>query len=166
METETLVTNSPTETQRFTDVDLTKLNIPRLILWYDALMSGDYTRIKGQLREMKDGKPCFCALGVACDVYRTNAKKGRWDDKAFVVVNQENYMDLPSTVARWFGFQVSRRNWGEDNDYVVYMAPDVHIRGREDLTSFMEMNDDLNWSFKKTAAKVRQLIVRAAVAQG
>lgn len=43
--------------------------------WIDALRSGKYTKTTHEMRVQRNGKSCFCALGVLCDVIDSK----RWE---------------------------------------------------------------------------------------
>jgi hypothetical protein len=69
--------------------------------WVKALRSGEYKQGRAQLRSKKDK---FCCLGVLCDVYVKETKKGRWivdedGDKGFNFKSQNTLP--PRSVERW-----------------------------------------------------------------
>jgi hypothetical protein len=56
---------------------------------------------------------CFCLLGAACEVYRQNTKRGRWEVQQsssgnqmfqFITANDHNISTLPQEVINWYGF--------------------------------------------------------------
>jgi len=134
-------------------IDTTKLNSHRIGLLVEALRSGDYTQGKGQLRNPGvDGEPDeFCCLGVACDVYRKHAKKGKWEGKGFLHPDEDDSsrMTPPYSVMRWFGLL--------DMDGDVNTDPVLRPGGYHHTTA-MEMNDDGNFTFKSIANKFEQLL--------
>ena len=120
------------------------VNKERLILWVDALRSGQYEQTDKRLK--RDGK--YCCLGVACEVAVANGLE--LDIRPFFEdsIGDEN---LPIEVSRWFGFDGDTQdpllgNYNtmdpEDEDYDADWRQDVLAT---------EANDELLWSFERIA---------------
>lgn len=111
----------------------------RIRLLVKALRSGKYKQNKGSLasRDLTS----FCCLGVACNVYKDNTKKGHWElgtnDTSIFVAGLDTYNQnkevLPTRVMRWFGF--------DEKDPII--SSDSH-------TTASELNDE-GESFKVIA---------------
>lgn len=120
------------------------MNNERVKLLTDALRSGKYKQASGVLRS-GDG---YCCLGVACDIYRKHARKGKWvkarggADYEFVIKGRDTELVegayLPIPVMRWFGFA---------DEKGTFDGVDLDIK---DLT---ELNDE-GESFKKIASVI------------
>lgn len=66
--------------------------------WVEALRSGEFEQMTGQLR----GGAGMCCLGVACEVYRREVGRGTWlNGRVF----QGSSLSLPPDVARWLGIR-------------------------------------------------------------
>lgn len=100
--------------------------------WVKALRSGDYKQTSGQLRDHNG----YCCLGVLCELYREETKRGGWDklqrDQASTPVRVGykvgGYMSVvlpPPSVIGWSGL-------GSSN-------PEVKFDGK--VTSLPELND-------------------------
>lgn len=108
--------------------------------WLRALESGKYRR--GQcLLKVDYGKGfLYCCLGVACEVAGVDWSKQPDDDRGYVVDGEDGV--LPKRMIEWLGV------FGCEGE----TAPD------DDLThpSMVKMNDRLDLSFKKIAARIRK----------
>ena len=78
-------------------------------LWIDALRSGEYKQQAGSLRQVYYNKPCFCALGVLCEVALKHGIKGfhHGPDRGYYIGptadgRYENHA-LPAPVREWAG---------------------------------------------------------------
>lgn len=76
--------------------------------WVEALRSGDFDQATGSLRDVDS----FCCLGVACELYRREAKKGRWKEDPEIGTRyfhdeSGDFADdvLPVLVQRWLGLR-------------------------------------------------------------
>lgn len=79
---------------------MTKIQKRRIRKWVDALRSGEFRQGKLGLRI----ENAYCCLGVACEIYRRTTRKGKWENGAFVVADDDwDSMVMPRTVADWFG---------------------------------------------------------------
>ena len=56
------------------DIKVTPKQKEHLRKWVEALRSGDYKQAEGALSRGDS----YCCLGVACDIYRKSAKRGKW----------------------------------------------------------------------------------------
>lgn len=68
--------------------------------WVAALRSGKYQQVKGALRRSEG----YCCLGVACDVYRKETRKGRWlkgNHGNFIFMRTSQV--LPLAIQEWLG---------------------------------------------------------------
>lgn len=108
----------------------------RIKLWTDALLSGKHSQTQGRLKgksvEGSKHKIGLCCLGVACEVYRQETKRGRWNineegQRAFILKYTESELEkygyegnegtrikkniiratgtLPEIVRHWFGIK-------------------------------------------------------------
>lgn len=108
-------------------------------LWVDALRSGQYKQTKNKL-QTNEG---YCCLGVLCDIYAKQTKKGSWKmselndlSMDFIDINDISQFVLTDGVIKWSkvttGYHVMINNIA--------------------LTTY---NDKLNYSF----AEIADLIV-------
>jgi hypothetical protein len=126
-------------------------NKPRIQMLVDALRSGEYKQHQGSLTN--EDRTAFCCLGVATEVYRKTAKKGYW--KKITKLNWPSSEEVnsflgcdavtPYAVSKWYGF--------EDNN------PEL-CRVEGDIKVASDLNDDLNWSFKKIARAFEKKYLR------
>ena len=103
----------------------------------DALLSGKYEQARKTLRLGNS----FCCLGVACDIYRKETKKGKWvrssgDDSYDIHSFLEHTSYLPDKVMKWFGF-------GDP-------------RGDKIGKSELSLRNDLGQSFKQIANAIER----------
>ncbi len=80
-----------------------------------ALESGQYKKVCGNLCLIKEKTKAksFCIWGVACDIYKRNTHRGRWEyfdtldensyEEAFVLNSSEYTQTPPSVVTNYFG---------------------------------------------------------------
>ena len=116
-------------------------------LWVNALRSGQYKQISGTLcREVND-TPCFCALGVLCEVHRvfhlnrhgleifswTYYWEGTRHDWKRLYLGAGSA--LPETVREWAGLS----------------AYDPSVRWEEGVSSIVDLNDERKFSFNDIA---------------
>lgn len=103
-------------------------------LWIKALRSGKYKQAHHTLR---DGSNDRCCLGVLCDVFKADAKRGRWirnkdsKDWYFTVDGIEDSGVLPEPVWLWaklpddnpslgtINTAASLNDEGKDFDYIA-----------------------------------------------
>jgi hypothetical protein len=80
-------------------------NKEHLILWYQALMSGDYVQGDGRLCAVgHDGEPDkWCCLGVACDVAVKNGVEMLLDADGIRKYFDGMIAYLPKKVEEWLG---------------------------------------------------------------
>ncbi len=72
--------------------------------WVKALRSGKYKKTTGVLRKLdKNDNPSYCCLGVLCDLYAQETKKGNWEQETFRAGATSNSAVLPWQVASWAG---------------------------------------------------------------
>lgn len=112
-------------------------------LWVNALRSGQYKQISGTLcREVND-TPCYCALGVLCDIHRVYHRNNGsevtfdWDanhyDWKWTYLGADSA--LPETVREWTGLS----------------SHDPSVRWKEGISSIVDLNDDKKFSFNDIA---------------
>lgn len=90
-------------------------------LWVEALRSGKYTQGQGFLRQLVDGKPRDCCLGVLCDLFAIeNPADGKWVDpehpglaSLFQTPTDSSASELPIEVQEWAGLDNSNPDLGE-----------------------------------------------------
>jgi hypothetical protein len=85
---------------------LVKSRVKKLIA---ALRSGKYQQTRGTLRQRTNGQTQYCCLGVACDIYRKETRKGKWKklDSQFDFYHDAETVSegvLTKPVAEWYGF--------------------------------------------------------------
>ena len=75
----------------------------------DAMISDDYTQAVDEMRIFKNGKPCYCASGLACEL----SKLGQWEhstehDTAYYhipgIPEDEQRLGIPDPVSHFYGF--------------------------------------------------------------
>ena len=81
---------------------MTDVQKKRIEKWCEALESGEFKQTRNRLHNPKTGG--YCCLGVACELYRRDARSGEWGGTGEFFV-EERYEDceLPDTVKDWFG---------------------------------------------------------------
>lgn len=118
--------------------------------WVAALRSGKYKQGMASLH--RDDK--YCCLGVACDVYRKETKKGKWlsspehQGHVFRADNagDERYGYLPRAVAAWFGMPKPITDDMDENDLSFeYRLTSLNDSGK----SFAEIADVIEQHFSK-----------------
>ncbi len=120
------------------------LNQERVMLLIEALESGDFNQIKGALRIDVRDKPCFCCLGVACElavqhgVIPPAVYDGRWKYLG-------EYEHLPRLVRDWYGFS--------DDD------PHLPTADYRHYLSMVTLNDGRHESFKEIAQFLRRALL-------
>jgi hypothetical protein len=79
-------------------------------MWVVALRSGEYRQGHGFLRQIADGKPLDCCLGVLCDLYARETGQGRWEDRdeddestVFMAEGLAESILPPYAVQQWAG---------------------------------------------------------------
>lgn len=97
------------------------------------MRSGKYKQAKRQLRRGVGGDLRMCCLGVLCDVFRKETKRGKWlrskpDDWLFKANGHADASALPPSVIKWAGLS--------DNN------PDIRLSARE--SSAAGLNDEGN----------------------
>lgn len=79
--------------------------------WIAALRSGEYKQTTGKLIRIVNEKPCFCGIGVLCDMYLKEINT-TWDDDVYGNDCPENpflfwtYTFLPEVVSKWAGLEI------------------------------------------------------------
>jgi len=118
---------------------MNKIQKARLNKWADALESGNYKQGRWWLRPNlvegdENGPDTFCCLGVACDLYAKNTKKGKWDGEKFRTNKyDENDANPPEPVTEYFGISI------------------------ETAEKLVDMNDEKHNTFKTIAKFIRKL---------
>lgn len=134
------MTNTPLLPKRtFTDKQKARV---RLLI--KALRSGEYRQTCGALRN--DELTMHCAEGVACDVYRRFAKKGKWVGPHYFQdgAGRMEGAEMPAGVKIWFGFG-TREEIDDADESVIGLIP-LNEDSPEDTTpkmSFKEIADVL-----------------------
>lgn len=98
----------------------------------DALESGEYQQCIGTL---KDGNE-FCCLGVACDVFKKETGKGKWNDTFFMVDSEASQICLVTEVRSWLGLKSDEGFYQTDKGLTTH-------------------NDDDGWTFEEIAKLFR-----------
>jgi hypothetical protein len=98
-------------------------------LWIDALISGEYEKGTGALRE----DDTFCCLGVLCDLHRKQSVGAKWVkfEGKHMYLGVNSY--LPDEVAIWAGLEEHQDSYNPG-----YLDKD----SGEGLTRLSELNDD------------------------
>lgn len=125
--------------------------------WVEALESGNYQQVDGQLKSKVNDKQCgYCCLGVLCDLYIKETGKGKWQkaadgshDRKFVGNKSESAV-LPKEVMQWAGIKSAE---GELKVPVSY-----GILGDESnqANSLVSLNDDARFKFKQIAKVIKE----------
>ena len=92
--------------------------------WVDALRSGEFKQGRNALRQIVDGQPLDCCLGVLCELHRReHPERFKWvqDHQQCHLFNPEDststYSFLPHAVCVWAGldpFQEADPHLGSD----------------------------------------------------
>jgi hypothetical protein len=104
--------------------------------WVEALRSGEYRQVRGNLRS-----DCgYCAIGVLCDLYaKDKRKEWQYDDGLWFIIGYN--MTLPDDVTTWAELTNS----------------DIRCIGLND-DSVIELNDTWGFSFDKIASCIEESI--------
>jgi hypothetical protein len=118
-----------------------------------ALRSGQYKKTKVKLR-IDD---TFCALGVACEVYRQATGRGKWEE-GFYMSGEDNRIRpfrcnsgllgesrLPFDVQAYFGFHTDQGLFG------FYTHKDFTVARINGYLSMSELNDLTPLTFEQIA---------------
>lgn len=105
--------------------------------WLRALESGRYKRGRSWLKMERGGKFEYCCLGVACEVAGVKWQLGYGGRYSTSGCDAS----LPESMVRWLG---------------VFSHIGVVGYWEIDEPSMAEMNDSLDLSFKKIAARIRK----------
>ncbi len=122
------------------------INEERVRKGITALRSGEYSQARGALRK----GDCFCALGVACETYRQETRKGRWHKEGFFCVKLPNDYEqtaddvMPRVVSQWYGF--------DSTDPVVYYRDTIS-----------HLNDAAGMNFNEIADKLEEFFFPSRV---
>lgn len=109
---------------------LQKKRVAKLVA---ALRSGKYKPAKGSLRDGEN----YCCLGVACEVYRTTARRGAWiGESTFADVCGSRIGSLPPDVSDWYGFDSSDPLIGKTTHATT--ANDIHGWGFKRIATGFE----------------------------
>lgn len=123
---------------------MTKTQKSRIQLLVSKLKSTKKRQTTGVL---KDSTGAMCALGFACEVYRTETGKGEWayTDSGEIYFKDSGLLSCPelppSSVSDWYGF-------GDTN-------PEVEAFSNSETMPVSELNDD-GWSFRRIAAAIEK----------
>jgi hypothetical protein len=118
-------------------------------LWVNALRSGQYKQISGNLCKEVNGTSCFCALGVLCEVHRIHhlnrngldifgwgyywkGTRNDWDWRRTYLGADTS---LPETVREWAGLS----------------SYDPSVHWEEGVSSIVDLNDDRKFCFNDIA---------------
>ncbi len=143
----------------------------------EALRSGKYKQTRGRLRStamkvielgvvVSEERPCFCILGVLCDMFASEHSFARWEqansaglptrEMQFVVdsenedagVKVSNRSDtcLPVSVVAWAGLVTNDGSFKVTNDMVEELPGEV---GK--IQALMSLNDDYCWDLYRIA---------------
>ncbi|MEM8598331.1 MAG: hypothetical protein AAGF99_00280 [Bacteroidota bacterium] len=130
--------------------DFTPQERERIQKWTDALRSDQFTKTVGDLRiQSGDGGFCFCALGVACQLYHDeHPRTSRWNSSEFFVedadvVYSEDYQ-LPWPVQKWLG------GIGKNPELDAFSGDCLEWR------DIIYLNDKKRMSFAKIADLIEQ----------
>lgn len=111
--------------------------------WTNALRSGKYAQIEGQLRigeeSLHMAESCgFCCLGVLCDLYAAEHPHAEWSDNGLF---QGEEFHLPVAVRDWAGM---RSNNGQLLRYVDVMRerPGYGLVKWADGDNLVDLNDN------------------------
>lgn len=136
-------------------------------LWCNALESGKFSQIKGQLRDIHGKeKMGYCCLGVACHLVAPAA----WNNKNSVIKNSLG--SLPSSIKNYFGLHSSAGDFTNIpknilKKYNLLLTKEEAIernegtqsnpykKGNLKVSDLTELNDELGWSFKQISAFIR-----------
>lgn len=109
--------------------------------WIEALRSGEYVQIQGQLRDSTHAN-AMCCLGVACDI----SDVGHWEDDAYVDTSAVEYAELPPAVQYWLGVD----------------SPAVEV-SVDNFATAIQLNDIYQWDFLAIADALEKTYLAEAV---
>lgn len=119
--------------------------------WVEALKSGKYEQIQGELRILNYGGVIngYCCLGVACDLYDPNL----WDDRH----HDGNTGEPSDNVADWLGLHTT--NGFVDlsdhkEEFEKILVDNCYSDSFDTVTELTTINDDYYVSFKGIAELV------------
>lgn len=109
-------------------------NLNNLRCLIEALRSGKYKQTFNQLRN----GDCFCAEGVACEVYRQQTSQAAWEGDTFLILDElagEQYWGavMPPRVNEWLGV---------NHEFVKYQG---------ETRNLISLNDRYQLSFAEIA---------------
>lgn len=119
-------------------------------IWSKGLESGEFKRTKYALRS----GDCYCPLGVLCEIYRKETGGGEWllqaTEERFEFMtyadSESSCTILPPLVREWAGIHSA----------VVSFPPFQNGEKVERDRSMLDINDMLNFEFKKVAPMIRR----------
>ena len=120
------------------------VNEDRVLLWINALESGEYTQCQGVLeRDELDGTKKHCCLGVAQRVAFANGFSigNRTPDDMYW-----GEAGMNSRVGEWYGFDAYN-----EQDPIL-----VDSDGDTDHITCVDANDKHHWNFARIAAALRE----------
>lgn len=105
------------------------MNREHVQLWIDALRSGKYKKLRNALH--RDDR--FCALGVACEVYREQTGRGEWAPadmhalRLFIdgETGTRSFCAPPAAVSRWYGLNTE---WNEKVRAIIILNDSKRAR--------------------------------------
>ncbi len=115
-----------------------------LLLWVQALESGEYRQGVGRLAGLEDGQWHYCCLGVLCEVAIGQGVPLELDSLSGNVKSYNGRGSLPpSEVFEWLGVTLEGVN-------------DIEVEAADQFYTYLaEANDHLKWDFLKIAGALR-----------
>lgn len=117
--------------------------------WLAALRSGEFPQTQGHLRDHKG----YCCLGVACEVYRRETGRGRWDEKLSQDMRYLKFNVPPEAECGRMGFGTALpnevKNWLGLADRAGSYQPEGTL-----MPSSLAMQNDNGASFEQIAKLV------------
>lgn len=137
---------------------------PALEGWLTALEGSDYKQCTGRLHRLAsysdDPYDGFCCLGVACDVFAKQTKRGFWKEQEFALNGDTVNAALPGEVFEWLCPNDDTRATFDDPHAYVYEWEGPMIVGAEGhynllIKGLAALNDENRLDFKDIATVVR-----------
>lgn len=141
-------------------------------LWADALDSGKYTKVVGELvkRRRVGGELSYCASGVLCEVAREygDVELELYESDSSYAISFVDYIDVKHNRRPYFAsLPLSVMEWadtGRNAEFKItpelkeVFPPLARVVTRNVWVPVLVFNDSLNWSFKELAVLIRFLL--------
>jgi len=123
--------------------------------WLEALKSGRYKRVKGQLKHREGETVKHCCLGVLCELHHEMTGEGNWDNNSMEgYFSKTNSIDnsalvLPAIVRDWAGLDSQNALFVLDDDELREKARKMsndYILTEASLTEINDLSEEKDFS--------------------